>query len=330
MQPYHIVAQNLAVELLQALVGRGEVDLITLQSLESAIIQKLYFCVHTGRLDLQNKLLHLLHTVIVASIAGADDRATAQLDSASLQETPTSPSKQSHAVHPLLVQTLVDGISTPANRSILQHWLDFVLTTVPHFKEALKAVVTPLTDCVCRQLQLALTEILEASSDGSRDADDIVSYTTDADFMMLLTALERLSLLSMTRTVGEQPPEEDQQLLDKVPQESSGLLGYVSNVFGSDGPSSATEDATLVRPLHKHAVQPLTVSSCRQSHPITGVFTTPCGSSMPCGIGLSLLRLVTGLRERSHWPSFTPAHGTEVDAFWSIYSAPTLPRFWKL
>ncbi len=252
MQSYHIVAQNLAVELLQALVSRGEVDLITLQSLESAIVQKLYFCVHTGRLDIQNKLLHLLHTVIVASIAGSDDRAsTAQLDSASLQETPTSPSKQSHAVHPLLVQTLVDGISTPSNRSVLQHWLDFVLTTVPHFTEALKAVVPPLTDCVCRQLQLALAEILEASSDGSRDTDtdDIVSYTTDADFMMLLTALERLSLLSMTRTVGEQPPEEDQQLVEKVPQESSGLLGYVSNVFGSDGPSSATEDATSVRSL---------------------------------------------------------------------------------
>ncbi|KAI1794036.1 Dopey, N-terminal-domain-containing protein [Ganoderma leucocontextum] len=252
MQPYHIIAQNFAVELLQALVGRGEVDLITLQSLESAIVQKLYFCVHTGRLDLQNKLLHLLHSVIVESIAGSEDRSAATqlertIDSTSLQETPTTPSKQARTVHPLLVQTLVDGISTPSNRSILQHWLDFVLTTVPHFTEALRAVVTPLNDCICRQLQLALAEILEASSDGSRDVDDIVSYTTDADFMMLLTALERLSLLSMTRTAREQPAEEDQQLVEKVPQESSGLLGYVSNVFGSDGPSSAIDDATSAR-----------------------------------------------------------------------------------
>lgn len=286
MQPYHIVAQNLAVELLQALIGRGEVDLITLQSLESVIVQKLYFCIHTGRLDLQNKLLHLLHSVIVASITGSEDHSsTTQSDPISPQETPKSSSKQFHAIHPLLVQTLIDGISTPANRSILQHWLDFVLTTVPHFKETLKAVVTPLTDCVCKQLQLALTEILEVSSEGLRDADDIVSYTTDADFMMLLTALERLSLLSMTRTVGDQPPEEEQQQVEKVPQESSGLLGYVSNVFGSDGPSSATEDASSVRSLHSSSNVPLILLSCRQDHPIIGVSTMPCGSYTPCGTG---------------------------------------------
>ncbi|EJF67133.1 hypothetical protein DICSQDRAFT_151482 [Dichomitus squalens LYAD-421 SS1] len=251
MQPYHMVAQNLAVELLQALVARGEVDLVTLQSLESAVVQKLFFCVHTGRLDLQNKLLHLLHSVIVASIAGSEGRnSAAQIeraaDTISLQDAPTAYSKQAHAVHPLLVQTLVDGISIPSNRSLLQHWLDFILMTVPHFKETLKAVVSPLTDCVCRQLRLALTEILDASADGPRD-DDIFSYTTDADFMMLLTALERLSLLSMTRTAGEQLVEDDQQGADKVAQESSGLLGYVSNVFSSDGASPATDDASLAR-----------------------------------------------------------------------------------
>ena len=60
MQPFHIVSQNLVVDLLQALIARGDVVIVTLQSLESVIVQKLYFCVHNGRLDLQNKLLHLL------------------------------------------------------------------------------------------------------------------------------------------------------------------------------------------------------------------------------------------------------------------------------
>ncbi|RPD65070.1 hypothetical protein L227DRAFT_519769 [Lentinus tigrinus ALCF2SS1-6] len=253
MLPFHIISQNLAVDIVQALVARGEVDLITLQSLESAVVQKLYYCVHTSRLDLQNKLLHLLHSVIIASIAGSEDRGPGSsanmeraTDGISLQDASTASRKESHAVHPLLVQTLIDGISTPTNRPLLQHWLDFVMMTVPQFKETLKAVVTPLTDCICRQLRLALTEILDASVDGPQ-GEDIVSYTSDADFMMLLTALERLSLLSMTRITGEQPAEEEQQAAEKSAQESGGLLGYVSGVFGSDGVSNANDDASLTR-----------------------------------------------------------------------------------
>ncbi|KAI0334441.1 hypothetical protein GY45DRAFT_1318466 [Cubamyces sp. BRFM 1775] len=252
MQPFHIVSQNLAVDLLQPLVARGDVDLVTLQTLESAVVQKLYFCIHTGRLDLQNKLLHLLHSVISSSISGSDGRshgAAAQLERAtdgiSPQDGPPIAKKETHAVHPLLVQTLVDGISVPGNRSLLQHWLDFIMMTVPLFRETLKAVVTPLSDCVCRQLRLALAEILDVSASGPR-SDDVVSSTTDADFLMLLTALERLTLLSMTRISGEEPQEEDQQA-DKNVQESGGLLGYVSNVFSSDGPSGAADDSVLTR-----------------------------------------------------------------------------------
>ncbi|KAH9920216.1 Dopey, N-terminal-domain-containing protein [Epithele typhae] len=237
MHAFNIVAQNLSAEILQALVARGEVDLITLESLESAVVQKLYFCVHSGRLDLQNKLLHLLHSIIVASIA-ARQGSSPQVDRSVFKK---GISCRSSAV----VQTLVDGISLPSNRSLLQHWLDFVMMTVPQFKEMLQVVVSPLTECICRQLRLALTEILDASVDGPRDSD-IVSYTTDADFMMLLTVLERLSLLSMTRTGTEQVQDEDQQAAEKGLQESSGLLGYVSNVFSSEGGGS-TEDTLIVK-----------------------------------------------------------------------------------
>ncbi|KAI8981167.1 Dopey, N-terminal-domain-containing protein [Trametes punicea] len=251
MQPFHIVSQNLALDILQPIVARNDVDTVTLQSLESVVVQKLYFCVHTGRLDLQNKLLHILHSMISASVAGTEGRShstVAQLergaDDISLQEGPPVSRKEAHAVPPLLVQTLVDGISTPTNRTLLQHWLDFVTMTVPLFKETLKAVVTPLSDCVCAQLRNGLAEILGASAEGPR-GDDIISHTTDADFLMLLTALERLTLLSMARIAGEQPQEEEQQA-DKA-MESGGLLGYVSNVFSSDGPSSAAEDPASTR-----------------------------------------------------------------------------------
>ncbi len=40
-------------------------------------------------------------------------------------------------MNPLLIQTLVDGMSTRSNRPVLQHWLDFVLMAVPPISTSL-------------------------------------------------------------------------------------------------------------------------------------------------------------------------------------------------
>jgi hypothetical protein len=64
VQPLNAVIQSTSVDLLQAIVSRGETDPLSLDIIEAAVIGKLFYCVHTFRLDLQNKLLHLLHAVI--------------------------------------------------------------------------------------------------------------------------------------------------------------------------------------------------------------------------------------------------------------------------
>ncbi|OBZ78644.1 Protein dopey-1 [Grifola frondosa] len=228
MHSFNALSQSVSVDLLQAVVARGEMDFAMLQTVETAVVQKLYFCVHIGRLDLQNKLLHLLHSIISASSPGAPNLggSLAHIDRgseiSSALDAPTSIRAGSHSIHPLLIQTLVDGLSTPTNRPVLQHWLDFILMTVPQFQETLQNVVVPLSD-----------------SEG-----DIVSFTTDADFMMLLNALERLALLSLSR-VQDAPVEEETNPTDRSGQESGGLLGYVSNVFSSDAAAGATDDQSL-------------------------------------------------------------------------------------
>ena len=57
MSSFNETLQSCVVDLLQALISRGEVDSHTLQIAESVVVGKLYLCVHSGRLDLQNKML---------------------------------------------------------------------------------------------------------------------------------------------------------------------------------------------------------------------------------------------------------------------------------
>ena len=252
MQHSNSIIQSTAIDLLQVIVARGELEHVSVDAIEAAVIGKLYFCIHIDRLDLQNKLLHILHSLLSASTSNWDSSAPGNRNMGSNDSAPEDQTTQegllegqrTHTVDPLLLSILVDGISTLTNRPVLQHWLDFVLMAVPQFQPMLQVVVNPLNDCVCRQLRLALADILQASRDRD-DVEDIASAATDAEFIMLLNALERLVQLSL---VNLQPNQEDEDsgAAEKPPIENSGLLGYVSNVFGSDNVTDLTADQVTV------------------------------------------------------------------------------------
>lgn len=131
MAPFNTVIQSTAIDLLQAIVARGENDHLALEGIQAAVIGKLYFSVHAKRLELQNKLLHLLHSVISAITAAQDTRpigaAKSPIDDG-IPERPISrtgpqDAAQGRAVNPLLIQTLIDGIVIPSNRPVLQSTL---------------------------------------------------------------------------------------------------------------------------------------------------------------------------------------------------------------
>ncbi|KAF8963955.1 Dopey, N-terminal-domain-containing protein [Flammula alnicola] len=244
MQPLNTAIQSNAIELLQVIVARGEIDSVLVESIEATAVGKLYFSIHTNRLDLQNKWLHLLHSVISVSTshlessrAGASTQDDNVLESGNLQEK-AADSAIRYPLNPLLVQTLVDGISTRTNRPVLQHWLDFILMAVPQFQPALQAVVAPLNDCLCRQLLSSLGDVLRATAQIRDYAEDTPATVTDAELIMLLNALERLILLSLAYTAEMDTSEDDLHNVDKTTSEASGLLGYVSNVFSSDTSTS--------------------------------------------------------------------------------------------
>ena len=235
--------QSVAIDVLQAILSRGEVDAIILDSIEAITIAKLYFSIHSTRLDLQNKWLHLLHSIFSLStsrletsrhVAGGDQEAAVE---GTLREKTVDPTVR-YPTNPLLIQTLVEGISTQSNRAVLQHWLDFVLMAIPQFQPSLQAVVGPLNDCLCRQVLSCVADVLGMTPQSEVSADDDLTTVSDSELIMLLNALERLILLSLAYTSEADPSDDESNVTERAPVENTGLLGYVSTVFSSDGNTS--------------------------------------------------------------------------------------------
>ncbi|KAJ1302793.1 hypothetical protein OPQ81_003100 [Rhizoctonia solani] len=272
MQALNERLHTIALDTLQAIVSRGEVDLPTLETIEATIVSKLYMSVHTDRVDLQNKLLHVLHSTIFAvtstpvlapgTAPGSPRLAPgkiAPLPGSSVDELSSSdgqPAKLPGSINPLLIQTITDGITRTSHTPILQHWVDFVLMTIPHFQQS-QALVLPLVDCVCKQLRVALDSIQGLIQARDTTAVDHTSYATDAEVIVLLNALERLVLLATTRNAESGPTEEDDTASEK---ESGGLFGIVTTVFNSESHSNAAaEKITPLSPSYRCLFEAISV-----------------------------------------------------------------------
>ncbi|KAJ3925089.1 MAG: hypothetical protein NXY57DRAFT_1044399 [Lentinula lateritia] len=111
--------------LLRAIIAREEISGVSIDVVEAAIISKFYFCVHTDRPALQNNS----YISFTRRITVGNQRPEESLTSGDGDEH-----ARGYSMNPLLTQTLVDGIITPTNQSVFQHWLDFVLMAIPQFQ----------------------------------------------------------------------------------------------------------------------------------------------------------------------------------------------------
>jgi len=263
--------QAVTIDLLQTIITRGDLDAPRLETVQVVVIAKLYAMVHEGTIDLQNKLLHLLHSILSSlssSMApqysgSALNRSTENIDSAA-EKALVADDGRRHAsssfipINPLLLPTLIDGIIRSMGHPTLQHWLDFLLMSVPQFPRMLSYTVPPLSDCICRQLTFALADVGRLMGKGSSAAGTLKSNTTDAEFIMLLNALERLILLGLSKNYDPALVDKEEEVVPERPvqQDSggSGLLGIVSNVFGSESTGNVAEE-------------PLSVSTHQISYP---------------------------------------------------------------
>jgi len=271
--PLNSKLQVSSIALIQAIVARGDLNNTSLDAIETTVITKLYSCIQSGRLDLQTKLLHLLHSVILAASTTTDipqqsrrsrlhpHRRSAELSthmsvSADNLHAPESPRKLGGTVNPLLAQTLTNGISAETNRPIFQHWIDFILMTIPQFQQSLQHLVFPICECICQQLRVAVADLERIRQRDWDSKGNVESTITDGEFIMFLHALERLVLQGLSKADAVVPesledlPGPSEKASDR-PTEGTGLLGYVTNVFATDGSTASVDGSLSVCPRNR-------------------------------------------------------------------------------
>jgi hypothetical protein len=211
--------QSKALDVLQILVGNGEISRSTLLKLRAALLDKLEACTKAGEITLQNKLLHILHkTITLSSHPPRNHRRNASVNSIYKDD--------SEAFEKSLARVIIEGVSSRANQGVLQHWVDFVLMIAPSLQSKPRIVHT-LCDCFSLQTKSTVLQMREQLNGGL-----IVGRGVgDAEVIMLLSGLERLVTLSGSVSANGRSEE------GRVGNEGgSGILGLVSGVFISDTP----------------------------------------------------------------------------------------------
>ncbi|KAF9924707.1 hypothetical protein FBU30_005377 [Linnemannia zychae] len=238
-----------AADFLHFIISKiDHVDTNLLAMIHKTVINKMLYCINHGRLDLQSRLLHLLHATILmgtspikkpTSNSSASHNGSLVRDSSmSAFEGATGHNQSTHDPNenlfrvvgssPLFVKTVFDALSVPTNRPILQHWMDFLMLALPFLTNYFRKVLLPVIQCLCDQILRSRASLIEAYTSNDRAATGVPSLT-DQDLMIFLTGLERLLTFSLAEArLGE---EVDSVHKQEWSDGLRGTQGLVANVL---------------------------------------------------------------------------------------------------
>ena len=188
--------------------------------------------------------------------SSAESPTTTQKSAALTASTASAnPTAQQRQPHRLLLALLQRGLATPSNRLILQQWSDFVLMTAPLYRSCVHSFLLPLNKTICDLLGSAITEVGTSYVAGASrptfgaelvvQSEDTECLFLDSDLLLLVNLAERSLMLVPSRTSSEGTTAPTNRTgadpfgLSEKDHGAPGLLGYVSNVFGSDAASEA-------------------------------------------------------------------------------------------
>ncbi|BGP07694.1 Protein dopey-1 [Rhodotorula toruloides] len=242
-------------ELLQVLISRGEAELGGVAAIDAALTSRLFLSIHRGELDLQNKLLHVLHSVVHATATSTARRHQRSASQSTVRDGKT----EAQSAHPpdltrdeFFVRVLSDAIAQ-SNNAVIHHWIDFLLMTTPQSRHSLHGVLFPLIDNLVARLESLVREF--KNSYGSTSAL-VASSLTDAEYTVLMNALERLLLMAVSEAVPAASDEE--RASEKASSDAAsssgggatGLLGYMTGVLGQ-AEAEPTEVPESVKTRHE-------------------------------------------------------------------------------
>ncbi len=301
--------------MIQNFVAGKDLSAMQLRLTEKVLVDQLYTCIHGGILDLQHQLLQLLHlTLLTLAVSSGGQSASglpntpASLTVSRSSEDPSIASSRlsiSEVNNPLLLTVLQDSIRVRTNRALMQHWVDFLLLTIPHLERQLQPLSFPLCDTIC-------TEIAAICACWRAGTETIPTSNSEADVVMLLSALETVVTTAMSATMqtGTRYPSQNTS-------EVAGLFGYVSTVFTPDHQSTTQQVSaiSLTRDgdLAEHSEQ---FSSLVKL--VWTVCQSPCALCLTCG--MSLVKRFKTARPFLH------AAKIDANGSWKTSTGPTRTR----
>lgn len=128
--------------------------------------------------------------------------------------------------------TVVDALSARTNRPILQHWMDFILSSLPHMRLSFSGVLLPVVQCLCDQLTEYCDEMAKyVDTIFAHGPESFEQGSPEMDVLVLLYGLEKLFVFCMMDGgTGTS--------VAKAAHTATGglrlLTGYVTSVFGSE------------------------------------------------------------------------------------------------
>ncbi|GAA6000168.1 hypothetical protein JCM10207_007887 [Rhodosporidiobolus poonsookiae] len=255
--PLNTQIHSVVAELLQVLISRGEAELVSLPAVEASLTSRLFLSIHRGELDLQNKLLHVLHSVVfaISSSARRSHAATPSRQSADGAAPAPPDAHPPDLTHDEFFVRVLSEAVAQENNAVIHHWIDFLLMTVPQFRHQLPTIVLPLIDRLVIHLQALVDDF--KSTYASLSSPSTSSSATDAEYTALTNALERLLLIAVAEALPA-GPEDDIKSPDRPTHEAAsssgggpgGLLGYMTGVL-SHSEAEPTDIPEEVKAKHQ-------------------------------------------------------------------------------
>lgn len=294
-------------DFLQLAASKNGFTTSQLADIETLLLERLLVGIEGPSGLNQHRLLLALHTVI-SSKAGfhARQRDVSGGGGSNGSSSGSSPSTAFNP-HPLLLRTLRAGLAQPGRYSLLPHWADFVLMTLPQYRRCMASLLVPLHTSVCKTIAEAEAEIHDVFHgplpEVQRTTSSLPSLSLsmrEDDFVTLINVSERIVLLCLEENGGNQHKSEGHRRQETGhPASGSGIAQPPPAVLQAATPSSkktASGNPTIEEN-----------SSQQQQYPHQQV-----SNDVPAaGSGVGIFGYVTGIFGGESTPgNGTPQHGT--------------------
>lgn len=212
------------------------------QQIQTSVIHKLLFCIWTKNLDLQQKQLHLLHASLAITCASAQQsekkghQKNNSVDSISSFTSLNEAIQLIQSSTDLFVKCVTDALSLSSNRPMLQHWVDFVLATLPYVKNGFRFILVPFLICICNQVT-ARCDTVDIMIHETPAHASSSSNNADKELLVLLSGLEKLVMFCLTeRTVTDDwftAVKSEEIAIPCIPEHSA-LIGLAQIIYSGE------------------------------------------------------------------------------------------------